>query len=463
MPKFWNRSKWIGLLIISVWATASLAQGIEYQIGGFIQNQSAARFKNGATGENWTFPLVRNTLQLEGFLQLNPNFRLVGIYRGAYEASFALDGRLNQFPKKELDFENDLREIYADIITNNWSLRMGRQQVVWGESDGLRLADIINPLDLRWHYFLESFEDIRRPIWLMLGTYALPAFHDLSLELVYIPWEFLPAQIAPFGANWAFLTPPNSGPVEITDNIPENSVENSEVGTRLKGTFSGWEVSVLGFYTRSDAPIAVFRGFNLNTFAVQLSLEYRLTNVLGFTLNKFLGWAKTVFRGEFTYTANQPYNTYFFNDPGDPDDDILADVKKPTINYVIGLDRPTLLPINPHRSVFLSAQFFQTIILDYDDNLIVTGYPSTQQKEIVNLISFYSNTGYFHDKLQPEFLGIYDFRGQGWLQPKLSYSYNDYWRITLGANLLFGNNAFEGPFGFFQENDEMFLQIRFAL
>jgi hypothetical protein len=121
-----------------------------------------------------------------------------------------------------------------------------------------------------------------------------------------------------------------------------------------------------------------------------------------------------------------------------------------------------LLFINPNRSVLLSGQLFQTIVLEHDTSLVLTGY-STKQKEVTTLVSFYTNTGYFHDKLQPEFLGIYDFRGQGWLQPKLSYVYNDYWKITLGANLLFGNNAFEGPFGFFQENDEMFLQIRFAL
>src|SRR3990172_3798465 len=112
MPRFW--SKFALLISVLVWY-ASPALCLEYRLGGFLQNLSATRFKNPG-GENLTFPLVRNTLQLEGFLQWNPNFRLVGIYRGVYEASFALDDRLSRFPKKELDFENDLRESYADAI-----------------------------------------------------------------------------------------------------------------------------------------------------------------------------------------------------------------------------------------------------------------------------------------------------------------------------------------------------------
>lgn len=443
-------------IIFLVLLPPSAARGLEYQLGGFLQNFSSARFKNGATGKNLTFPLVRNTLQLEGLVQWNQKLRLVGIYRGVYEASFALDDRLNQFPKRELDFENDLREIYADIIFDNWSLRLGRQQVVWGESDGLRLADIINPLDLRWHYFLESFEDLRRPIWLARGTYSIPNLHDLSLELVYIPWEFLPAKVAPFGGNWAFPVAPYSPPVTIDNRVPENSVDNGEIGSRVKLNLSGWELSLLAFHTRSDAPVVLLDNLLIDTLTSEvkllyLGLEYRRQNVLGFTFNKYSDFARTVFRGEFTYTTNQTYNT---SNP-------FALIKKPTINYVLGLDRPTLLPINPHRSVLLSAQLFQTIILEHDTSLVVTGY-STKQKEVTTLLSFYTNTGYFHDRLLPEFLGIYDFRGQGWLQPKLSFIYNDYWKVTLGANFLFGNNAYEGPFGFFQENDEMFLQVRWA-
>jgi len=42
-------------------------------------------------------------------------------------------------------FENSLREAYVDIkFRGNFSLRAGKQQIIWGESDGFRLLDRAN-------------------------------------------------------------------------------------------------------------------------------------------------------------------------------------------------------------------------------------------------------------------------------------------------------------------------------
>jgi len=41
----------------------------------------------------------------------------------------------------------DLRELYADISGGDWDARIGKQQIVWGTADGMKLLDIINPTD----------------------------------------------------------------------------------------------------------------------------------------------------------------------------------------------------------------------------------------------------------------------------------------------------------------------------
>src|SRR5437773_2750439 len=55
-----------------------------------------------------------------------------------------------------LKFENVLREAYVDIKfrgpLSGFSLRAGRQQIIWGESDGFRMLDRVNNLDLSWHF-----------------------------------------------------------------------------------------------------------------------------------------------------------------------------------------------------------------------------------------------------------------------------------------------------------------------
>ena len=59
-----------------------------------------------------------------------------------------------------------LRELYADTSQADWDLRIGKQQVVWGTADGIKLLDIINPTDFR-ELNQNTFEDSRIPIWMV--------------------------------------------------------------------------------------------------------------------------------------------------------------------------------------------------------------------------------------------------------------------------------------------------------
>ena len=59
-----------------------------------------------------------------------------------------------------------LREAYVDTSAGDWSFRLGKQQVVWGTADGIKLLDIINPTDFR-HLMQDQMEDSRIPIWMI--------------------------------------------------------------------------------------------------------------------------------------------------------------------------------------------------------------------------------------------------------------------------------------------------------
>lgn len=58
-----------------------------------------------------------------------------------------------------------LREAYIDSSLGGWGLRLGKQQVVWGTADGIKLLDVINPTDYR-HFVQDSMEDSRIPVWM---------------------------------------------------------------------------------------------------------------------------------------------------------------------------------------------------------------------------------------------------------------------------------------------------------
>lgn len=57
------------------------------------------------------------------------------------------------------------RELYLDSEVAGWNLRLGKQQVVWGTADGIKLLDIINPTDFR-HLSQDPMEDSRIDVWM---------------------------------------------------------------------------------------------------------------------------------------------------------------------------------------------------------------------------------------------------------------------------------------------------------
>ena len=59
-----------------------------------------------------------------------------------------------------------LRELYVDTTLGDWDVRLGKQQVVWGTADGIKLLDMINPTD--WREFNQNtMADARIPVWMI--------------------------------------------------------------------------------------------------------------------------------------------------------------------------------------------------------------------------------------------------------------------------------------------------------
>ena len=59
-----------------------------------------------------------------------------------------------------------LREAYVDTSYEDWAIRAGKQQVVWGTADGAKFLDIINPTDYS-EMAQNQMEDSRIPVWLV--------------------------------------------------------------------------------------------------------------------------------------------------------------------------------------------------------------------------------------------------------------------------------------------------------
>jgi hypothetical protein len=93
-------------------------------------------------------------------------------------------------------FKNDLREWYAQLnFTDNFSARIGKQQVIWTEADALSGTEVTNPVNATWHgvYGAETPEDTRTNVRMIKLNYILPDFYKTAnneLEGFIIPGDF---------------------------------------------------------------------------------------------------------------------------------------------------------------------------------------------------------------------------------------------------------------------------------
>jgi len=112
---------------------------------------------------------VTDNVSWHGELDFNKDWAAIRGYR---------DTRINS----QYDW---LRELYADVAVNDdLSLRIGKQQVVWGKADGVKFLDIINPTDFR-HWGQDSMEESRIALWMLNAEYAID--DDTSFQMIYVP------------------------------------------------------------------------------------------------------------------------------------------------------------------------------------------------------------------------------------------------------------------------------------
>lgn len=185
--------------------------------------------------------------------------------------------RTNQTARDGFEFENRLREAYIDFALTDapLSFRIGRQQVIWGESDQFRLMDVINPIDTTWHLQQEEWDKIRIPLWLVKIIWDMGDLGPISnafTEVVWNPGDYQPGNKVEFlPAPWAVpvSNPVRSGQIQVADPSSPDSllspVFNLQGTSYRKGDFlrNPGDASDIGirFHGVTDIPLVHMDGF----------------------------------------------------------------------------------------------------------------------------------------------------------------------------------------------------------
>jgi hypothetical protein len=334
---------------------------------------------------------------------------------------------LSSLTKDERDaikFENQLREFYVDLAFRQIPLtvRAGRQQIVWGESDNFRMLDRANPLDTTWHLVQEipppafGWDELRRPFWMLKFLYEIgdvASFSQNFLEWYWNPGDWRPAKIAFMPRPWGFRSlDPLRNPIDgafiggLCERSPfvirsglnrgrhfcrellggttlfgkgdwhRNPMDNSQVGVRYHAIApQGIEFTINYFYQRwagdDGSPFAPIRGLpntreNRARASELLSkgifpAEYYAPYVhtIGGSANySDESYTGAVFRTETVYDVGIP----FFDVAKETtlDNPPLPGIRKKNMwKGMIGFDRPTWIrAVNKKSTVFFSGQMF---------------------------------------------------------------------------------------------------------
>ena len=453
-------------------------------------------------------------------LQIESRYHLVG--RFMYDAVYDV-GSDNFKSVKEQDPENinnfkqayDLWEAYVDLSRGPVFLRIGRQNLAWGETDLFRLLDGINPLDNTFGGPFEDLDDRRIPLWMLRGTIDVGSVGPVSslvLEGFWVPgpWD---ARVAPFAAVGTPYFPPLPELFfpALRIETPNRNMASSRWGVRLQGMAGAnlnWSVAHYQSYLDSPALRSVVDQSKLmqvgddrlltSLDALLLEGSFPTVQVTGASMSFFESITNTVFRGEVAWFWNEPVfipeeNLSTFWGPTVPLPPVLLDLaaeilgvdvrdlgldglplnpqdgripKKDILRFMIGFDKQLWIrPLNQKSMFMLSMQYFGQWVSNHDDRMAQPApiYPDLLRfpgvKEYENSITAIVNTNYMKGNLGPQLALAYDLRGAWLVQPQVNFIRGPF-RFMVQYSAIIGNFT---NFGLFRDRDQISFILTYLL
>jgi len=362
------------------------------------------------------------------------------------------------------DFELFPREFYADWYTPNYDIRIGKQSIIWGKSNGGFVNDILTPVDLR-EFLTQDMSDLR------VGVTALNIrryFGGNSLQFIVSPTisnDLLPES----DSRWfPVQTIPSPLPFRFRESSGENDLSNVQLAARFswRPTLS-LDIDFMAYHWAHPMPAYSIQP-NFLSFQqlpeVTLRETYKTSPMAGYTVtwqpgDKWIFSAEGLFVNERLFTF-LPVSINRLEDALEnpleaiqvlQEFDIRADgylLTKPWIQQMIGIQ-------TSFSGVTAGLQGYLEVILNYEDRIL--------PQRLFPYITAFGQRTFLQDRLQIFSVGRYNIYGQDfWAQVQGTYEIADGFEFTLGSNLFGGPSIspFYGHLSFheFRENSFVFAQ-----
>jgi hypothetical protein len=193
---------------------------------------------------------LRSAVQADVVTQPGSRWKLWVSGKLFYDAAYGIRGR-DEFTDgviDEYEWEAEWHEVYLQgNLSPHLDLKTGRQIVVWGRSDNLRITDVLNPLDLR-EPGLTDIEDLRLPVAISKLDGYWEQWNLTMMAVHEVRFNKHPV----FGSDFF----PGTMPVP-PEKIPSDSLANTQWALALNGVFSAKDISLYWADLFDDTPHTV--------------------------------------------------------------------------------------------------------------------------------------------------------------------------------------------------------------
>ena len=394
-------------------AEASDENALQVQVKGFLDTYHAVRTEGRA---DW----MASRTRARGELKLE---------KGAASLFLSLNATYNGILKERTGLE--LREAYLSYAKGNFDLRVGRQIVVWGVADALRVTDCVSPFDYT-EFLAQDYDDIRMPVNGLRAKYTIGS---VTLEAVCNPvvdFFVLPTDER---NPWAIRLPSAPLPytIDLESGKPEKKIKNMEFGGRASVNLSGIDFSVSALRTWNKQP-ALCPALSDDGQSLRINGQYRRMTMLGADCSLPVG--QFVLRAEVAEYIGEAQGRGLGQNA----------VRRNTLNALAGVDW------YPGNDWNISVQYYHKYT---SGNLAA--------------LSVYRNAGLATARLSKELLHntlklstfAYIDVANGGIFNRLSasYSLNDDIELTAGYDYFHAN---KGKFAMYGKNSEAWVKMKYS-
>jgi len=331
--------------------------------------------------------------------------------------------------------ETELRELYLDLDWGDNYLRLGKQQIVWGRADGLKILDQVNPQSYR-EFILAEFSESRIPLWSL--KWERPLGDQFDLQVIYLPdqsYHDIPDADAAFAITSPELLPVGGSQPVVGRTLrrPDRRFADADAGLQLSTRLAGWDLTLNYLYHYADTPVVQLRTVAGGVIA---EIDYERSHLLG-------GSATNAF-GDFTVRAEFGYSTDRYFPAAEPTPG-RASLAANEWAYVLGLDWTGL------SDTLISAQLFQSR----------ASLRGASRGAVETDVTLLAQRHWLNQTLTLRALAIHDLdRGDGLLSPSVSYALRANLTLALEGDIFYGSSR--GRYGQFDQRDRVVLAATYA-